>query len=122
MPRRVSWVPVFPGARFPVVAILVWRGFPPAAPSSAKPEACECGIKAWHQGGFGFARSAHTTGGLYDRHVVCDLRCGNPPPICLGRVVPPRRLVQVAEVEVFVAIPIVGYIRVYAGVGLKHVP
>jgi NADH:ubiquinone oxidoreductase subunit 3 (subunit A) len=27
-----------------------------------------------------------------------------------------------AEVEVFLAIPIVGYIRVYAGVGLKHVP
>ena len=42
-----------------------------------------------------------------------------PSPICLSRVVPPRRLV---EVEVFLAKPIVGYIRVYAGVGLKHVP
>jgi hypothetical protein len=31
-------------------------------------------------------------------------------------------LVQVAEAAVFLAIPIVGYIRVYAGVGLKHVP
>jgi hypothetical protein len=28
----------------------------------------------------------------------------------------------VAEEEVFLAIAIVGYIRVYAGVGLKHVP
>ena len=34
----------------------------------------------------------------------------------------PRRLVRVAEVEVFLAIPIVAYIGVQAGVGLKHGP
>jgi hypothetical protein len=58
VPRRVTWVPVFPGARFPVVAILVWRSFPPAAPFQHQTRS----LSVWHQGGFGFARGANTTG------------------------------------------------------------
>jgi hypothetical protein len=79
------------------------------------------GIKAWHQGGFGFARGANTTGvcTIAMLFVIWDvetlLRFAYAVSYRLGGW-------YEAEGEVFLAIPIVGYIRVYAGVGLKHVP
>lgn len=78
-------------------------------------------LRGWHQGGFGFARGANTTGVytiamlfvIWDVETLLRFACA--VSYRLGGWCE-------AEVEVFPAIPIVGYIRVCAGVGLKHVP